>query len=233
VTNAGRAYLCGIVSGLCPTAIDIPNPTGHDGAYFGSAVVSLGTYFAIGAPLETFSHGRVYVYTTTTGTLYNSIAPTTTATGDYFGGALAVVNGNLLVGAQNVSTGLNNNSGAAYLYQPDGTLLHIFDNPNPETDAFFGKALTSDGNFILIGAPGAADQSGLAYLYDAATYQLISTFKKDVSSPDDEFGGAVGVFGENFLAGAPHDNQAASSAGAVYRFGVKTEWDLYLPLMRK
>jgi FG-GAP repeat len=130
-----------------------------------------------------------------------------------------------LVGAQNATTGLNTNSGLAYLYQPNGTLLHIFTNPTPETDAFFGQAVASNGNVILIGAPGAAGQSGRAYLFEASTYQLISNFTKDSPSANDEFGAAVAVFGENFLAGAPHDNQGASSAGAVYRFGVKTEWD--------
>ena len=233
VVNAGRAYACDIASGVCNSAIDIPNPGAHDGAYFGSAVVSLGGYFAVGAPLETFAHGRVYVYTTTTGLLYNSFAPTTTASGDYFGGALAAVNGNVLVGAQNTTLGANNNSGAAYLYRPNGTLLHIFNNPAPETDAFFGQAVSSDGTIILIGAPGASGQSGRAYLYSATGYQLLATLKKDAPSGGDEFGGAVDVLGENFLAGAPHDSQRAASAGALYRFGVKTEWDVYLPVLRK
>jgi len=216
--NVGRAYICQIESGDCSFAIDNPDSSG-DGAQFGYSVAALGDKFAIAAPFDG-QHGKVYVYTTTTGSLYHTITLTTTTSGDSFGSALAIVNGNLLIGASNGGTSILNTAGAAYIYTPGGTLLRSFYNPDPnDGSARFGASVASDGTFILIGAPGAASGEGRAYLYSASTGALIDTFQAASPSTSDNFGSSVAVLGENFLVGAPGDNPAALG-GNAYRFGV-------------
>lgn len=225
-TSIGRAYICMIIDGTCPTAID--SPSGYPGGDFGLSVVALGDEFAVAAPLDQpFSspHGKVYVFTTTTGSLYATITlpVTTTTTGDNFGSALASVNGDILIGAQFGGSSILNTSGAAYLYQPNGTLVRSFFNPDPnDGSARFGAAVAGDGNLLFIGAPGATGtfiNEGRAYLYNSTTGVLVDTFQKASPAAGDQFGNAVAVMGENFLAGAQDDGLGATKAGAVYRFG--------------
>jgi hypothetical protein len=234
LTNVGRAYVCLVADGSCLTAIN--SPSGALGGFFGLSVAALGNKFAVGAPLDT-THGKVYVFTTTAVSSYNTIALTTTTAGDNFGRALSVVNGNLLIGAQNGGTSFSNTAGAAYLYTPQGTLLRSFYNPDSsDSSALFGAAVAGDGNLVLIGAPGAkvvANGEGRAYVFNATTGALISTFKKTSPAGGDHFGNAVAILGEDFLVGAPDDSTGASQAGAVYRFGVIAQSNLYLPLIRR
>ena len=230
--HVGRAYLCQIADGTCPTVIT--SPTGALGGFFGNSVAATGDYFAVAAPLDS-TYGSVYVFTTTTGDLYKTIVPTTTVPGANFGSALAFVNGNLLIGAQNDGTSVVNTPGAAYLYKPDGTLLRTFPNPDStDSGARFGAAVAGDATRVLIGAPGAALNEGRAYLFNETTGALIDTFKKVLPVQGDHFGNSVALLGENFLIGAPDDSSpGATGAGAVYRFGVQTMSFLYLPLVRR
>jgi uncharacterized repeat protein (TIGR01451 family) len=215
--DVGRAYICLLADGTCPTAIDSPSATA--GGFFGLSVAALGNYFAIAAPFDG-THGTVYVYTTTTGLLYKTITLTGPTTGDYFGSSMSNVNGNLLIGAQNGGTGVINTPGAAYLYSPSGVLLRAFHNPNAtESGALFGAAVAGDGNIVLIGAPIASAGQGRAYVFNATTGALMDTLQKQSPVAGDHFGNAVDMLGETFVVGAPGDSQGASGAGAVYRFG--------------
>jgi uncharacterized repeat protein (TIGR01451 family) len=222
--DVGRAYICQIADGTCSTVIDSPSIAGH--SVFGLSVVALGDYFAIAAPLDG-THGHVYVYTTTSASLYRTITLSGVTSGDYFGSSLASVNGNLLVGAQNGGTGVANTPGAAYLFTPAGVLLHAFNNPNTtDSGALFGAAVAGDGNLILIGAPntpntiGSTFQQGRAFVFNATTGALIDTLQKPSPAAGDHFGNAVDMLGETFVVGAYNDSQFASGAGAVYRFGI-------------
>jgi FG-GAP repeat len=213
--KVGRAYICLIADGTCLTAINSPH--GTENGQFGLSVVAMGDRFAVAAPLDGL-HGTVYVFITTTGALYQTITLTSTATsGDYFGRSLAYVNAKLLIGAQTGGTSSVITPGAAFLYQPDGTLIRAFYNPDPTdpsyTSARFGAAVAGDGNTVLIGAPGADSSSGRAYLFDATTGALIDTFHKTSPAAGDHFGNAVALLGENFLVGAPDDRQGAAGAG--------------------
>jgi uncharacterized repeat protein (TIGR01451 family) len=218
--DVGRAYVCVIADGACPTAIEKPNDvSGNDNAFFGYSVISLGDQFAVAAPFGG-THGYVYVFDTATDTLNYTITLATATNGDNFGSALALVNGDLLIGAQNGGPNSSNNPGAAYIYSPDGTLLKTFNNPDStDNGAGFGAAVASDGTYVLIGAPRAAGGQGRAYLFDLATGAYIQTFQAPSPGSSDNFGSSVAVQGENFLVGAPGRN-AATTGGAAYRFGV-------------
>ena len=225
--NVGRAYICNVVDGSCPTAID--SPTHTDGGFFGLALASLGTTYAVGAPLDG-NHGTVYVFSAATVPVTVTIVPTSSFLDDNFGHALATVGGDILIGAPDDGTGAIN-AGAAYLYQPDGTFVRKFVNPDPHVNDLFGSSVAGAGNFVLIGAPQANASAGVGYLFNLTTGALINTFHKKAPQSGDEFGFSVAVQGENFLVGAHLDNTGASHAGAVYRFGVL--WNLYLPLIKR
>jgi hypothetical protein len=112
---------------------------------------------------------------------------------DYFGISVASLGDEVLVGAR----GVNNNAGAAYLYNTAGQLLHTFTDPNSQTFDF-GSSVALSGNDVLIGAPGAP-RSGAAFLYDTSG-QLLQTFQ----TPDPTysgFGAAVALSGSEVLIG--------------------------------
>src|SRR5262245_56702629 len=74
----------------------------------------------------------------TVGALLHTFHNPTPAAGDFFGTAVAVSGGRVLVGAPNNDTGALN-AGSAYLYDAvTGQLLHTFHNPTPAAYDDFG-----------------------------------------------------------------------------------------------
>jgi len=223
-TDVGRVYLCSIEDSDCPTVIDNPSiGSPASGDQFGLSVVAFPGGFAVGAPLDG-SHGTVYLYNYDglTATVSQVISLTTLSTGDEFGRSLALVNGNLLIGAANVDTPTTN-SGAAYLFSLSGTLLHTFLNPTPAIDDHFGAAVGGDAGLILIGAPDdnqGASKAGAIHLYDGGTYSFTQTLVTTVPTTTQKFGFAIIALGGDFAVSALNDNLGAIGAGAVYRIGI-------------
>lgn len=241
--DAGQVYLCRLEQGDCPTVIPNPSvgtPAGND--FFGLSVIAIPGGFAVGAPFDG-SHGTVYLYAYdgVTATVSAVISTTTSATGDEFGRALALVGNKLLIGAANSDIGATN-TGAAYLYSLTGTPIYTFTNPIPHENDHFGGAVSGDGPLILIGAAddddGASD-AGLVHLYsnNGTTYPLLQTVNPTSPATGEKFGFALAAIGGDFAVSAVNDNLGAAAAGAVYRVGyvvappTATPGDLYLPLI--
>src|SRR5437764_1159977 len=70
--------------------------------------------------------------------------------GDLFGHSVDLLGANLLVGAPFTNMGAAN-SGAAYLFDPSGTLLRTFQQPNPAAGDWFGNEVAAVGENVLIG----------------------------------------------------------------------------------
>ena len=128
------------------------------------------------------------------------------------------------------------------------SLIKELDNPNPETDDFFGQAaaLSPDGHTALIGAPGAtlkgtsgsAANAGKAYFYNDSGGSWTEIQELDDTpangggpAPNDQFGYAVALGGSGSalvaLIGAPGTTvvctsatNCSSTAGAVYLYDV-------------
>jgi hypothetical protein len=142
-----------------------------------------------------------------------------------FGYAVAVVGGNVLVGAP-FDDAAATDAGAAYLFDgTSGALLRTFQSPNPQAGDWFGIAVSAVGNNVLVGAVGdntGAEDAGAAYLFDGATGALLHAFQKPTPAAADWFGGAVAAAGENVLVGAPLDDLGGTDAGAAYLFDGKS-----------
>jgi hypothetical protein len=232
--NAGRVYLCGLTTGLCPEAIN--NPSLSVAGNFGRAVAAVGGYIAVGAPLDS-GHGTVFIYEFdgVTATPAYTIAETASSTGDEFGWALTALGDRILIGAPADDFGANN-AGAAYLYELDGTPVYTFTNPVPHENDRFGASLATDGNLILIAAPdddaGTTD-AGAVHVFSATTFEFLRTVQAPAPTPAGQFGFSLSpTAGGEFLAGA-FDTVTATGAGAVHRIGIQTEWRLYLPVVMK
>lgn len=171
--NAGAVHLLdGSTGELLRTFY---NPVLGRGHGFGKAVATLGNNVLIGDRNHKPSRaegGSVLLFDGVTGEPLRTFQNPNPVVDDGFGRAVAVVGGNVLVGANHAhASGLN--VGAAYLFDgSNGKLLHRFLNPTPGWNDNFGVRVAALGNNILITAPlddTAGIDAGAVYLFEGGT----------------------------------------------------------------
>ncbi len=203
---------------------NLTSPAANVDDNFGVSIAIVGDDIAVGAFRDdtgASNAGAVYVFEAATGGLRLTIPNPAPAANDYFGYAVAAVDGNILVGAYGDDTGASN-AGIAYLFDGNtGGLLHVLNNPTPASNDWFGISVGGVGSMAVVGArrddAGATD-SGAAYLFDATTGNLVRTFLNPTPAAYDDFGVAVAGLGSDVLIGANLDDTAGVDAGAVYLF---------------
>jgi hypothetical protein len=155
--------------------------------------------------------------------LSRTIANPTPAAGDFFGAAVALVGGRIVVGAHFDDTGAPD-AGAAFVFDgASGLLLHTLAAPAPAAGDQLGFAVATLGGDVLVAAPhrdAGAARAGAVHLFDAASGVLRRTFTNPTPAFDDLFGFAVAGLGTDVLVGAPFDEGGAPGAGAAYLFDV-------------
>jgi hypothetical protein len=120
-------------------------------------------------------------------------------------------------------------SGAVYVFQdtPTGwTMTQKIKAPEPEQDAYFGRGLAADGEWMVVTCPsddlpGFADK-GSAEVYHLENGVWVHTqtlLASDFAAPyQTAFGTSAAMQGDRMLIGATQDSEAATVAGAVYVF---------------
>jgi len=134
----------------------------------------------------------------------------------------------VVVGAPGENASGNLSAGHAYVYQAlTGTLMATLASPNPLNGGNFGSSVAVSGTRIVIGAPfettsGDAN-AGRAYLFDATTDGLISTYVSPNPQTFGYFGDSVSISGTTVAIGAEGENVSSySAAGHVYVFKATT-----------
>ncbi len=175
-SNAGAVYLYKSdgAGGFIETKITASDA--QPGDLFGFSVALSGDAFLVGAiQIQGFetSAGAVYHYQPNLmgGFTETKITSSDGQSGDQFGTSVALAVGNILVGARHHDgTGLN--TGAAYLYRPDGiggleeTKLSTNDGQAYDN---FGADVALIGHKSVVSAPGhdgAAVNAGVVYVFD-------------------------------------------------------------------
>jgi hypothetical protein len=139
------------------------NPTPSVGDWFGYSVAIKGNIALIGAP-NPAGPGSVFMFDINSGDLLHTINNPTPAVNDYFGEFVTFVGDNVLIGAMRDSDdGLT--SGAAWLFDGTGNLLHRYANPHPENGDQFGNSVAAMGDNVLVGC-SAGPGHGAAYLFE-------------------------------------------------------------------
>lgn len=129
--NTGEAYLYHTNGNLLQT---FTNPFPANGAAFGYSLATLGTdRVVIGAygvaRAGATNTGEVYLFRTN-GTLLAVLTNPAPVVDAAFGGSITVVDGDkIIVGADGADRPGASETGAAYLFSTNGTLLTTFDNP--------------------------------------------------------------------------------------------------------
>src|SRR5438093_1573720 len=147
----------------------------------------------------------------------------TPAENGFFGSAVTLAGGNLLVGAPFDDTAASD-AGAAYLLDPaTGALVTTLLEPAPAASDQFGAAVAAVGSDLLVGAPhfnSGAAHAGAVFVFQSGGG--VRTLTKPTPAFDDLFGFALAAAGDTVVVGAPFDASGAPGAGAAYLFDART-----------
>lgn len=224
--SAGSAYIYNVTNGNLLFTLTNPFPDQND--YFGSSVAISGSYAIVGAYNDDVGTGRAgatYVFDVATGNLLFTLNIPMPDAGDTFGYDIAIDGNHAIVGAFADDTGAQG-TGSAYIYDvTSGNLLFTLNNPDLGVNDYFGRSVSIDGSYAIVGAfldDTYAGNSGSAYIYDVATGSLLFTLNNPTPAAGDGFGAAVAIEGGYAIVGAPGDDSTGNSAGAVYIYNVST-----------
>ena len=156
------------------------------------------------------------------GSLRATSADPGATSGDQFG--LAVAKSGVGVGSTVVvgAPGANSSQGAAYIYVKGSsgwptTPTTTLTDPAATDDDEFGSSVAVSGNTVIVGADGANDAAGAAYIYVEGSSGWPTTPTTTLTDPaatfEDNFGASVAVSGGNAVVGAYGTN---TFAGAAY-----------------
>ncbi len=217
---------------------------GNNDDDFGHAVDISGQYVIIGAPGDDdrgLNAGASYIYARNQGGtdnwgLVTKLIPETASDGNNFGFAVAISGDFAIIGAPGDDDN-NTDAGAIYIYARNqgGTgnwgLVEklyaedsIFIDGNPDN---FGASVAIDGDYAIIGTPGADDgsiDSGVAYVFYRHQEGNDNWGQQAKLAASDggayyHFAEAVSISGSIALVGSAVDNNVnGSQAGAAYFF---------------
>lgn len=161
------------------------------------------------------------------------IVPSNLMGGDKFAHSVCVDGGFVMAGSWLDDNKGNSDAGSAYLFQAPigsgsiGFELGRFTAANGQPNDHFGKSVSLQGGFALVGAPGSdalAGDAGCAYLFDADPAlpgfgTQLMWFLPAGGGASDMIGWTVALDAGFALVGAPGDDDQGSDAGAAYLFG--------------
>ena len=201
---------------------------------FGYSVAVGSGKIVVGARGDNSDQGAAYIYNLD-GTNEVKITASDGAANDEFGYSVAVGSGRIVVGSPYKAMGLNDDQGAAYIYDLDGNQLGIItasDGAVDEDHDEFGYSVAVGSGRIVVGARSGYDSGtnpGLAYVYDLDGNNEVRMVASDAaSSTFDQFGYSVAVGSGRIVVGAPSDDIGSnSSQGAAYIYDTPPVYNLY------
>jgi FG-GAP repeat len=223
----GAAYAFGLVS----QRAELTASDGASGDSFGEAVAIDGSMSAVGAGHRLSDTGAAYVFKATKKTWVQQAKLTAFdgAPGDLFGASVAISGSTVVVGAP----GANLGAGAAYVFVRSKKVwvqqakLTAFDGAPSDR---LGASVAISGSFALVGAPGKASGTGVAYVFGGSdgVWSALSELTTAHRAKGDLFGASVAVSGFAAVVGAA-GKHAGTGAADVF-VGSWTSWILQAEL---
>lgn len=199
-------------------------------AAFGHAVAAQEGLLAVGDPgastATEFEVGEVYLVDASSGDVRSTfVSPQAeNRNADGFGHAVTFWGSALAVSAPLGGTDPVDH-GQVFLFDwESGRLQRILVSPDPQTNEYFGWALASDAELLVVGALGrgtAQPGAGAVYLY-TKTGEFLRRLEAPEPRKDDHFGEAVALLPESVIVGAPGHDAAGTDAGAIFVFDRRT-----------
>lgn len=221
-SDAGAAYLFSTDGTALMTFTD-PVPQYQE--FFGMTVAGVGSdKVLIGAPYNrtgATGAGAAFLFSTNGALITTFTNPAPELQGQ-FARSLAALGTDRVVIAAPMNNFRAVDSGVAYLFRTDGTLLTTLTNPTPAADDAFGWPLTAVGtDMVLVGCAGddgGGDSAGAAYLFNTNGV-LLRTFTSPSPTNYEVFGASVAAVGtDRVLIGAHGNSVAATYSGVAYLF---------------
>lgn len=226
--GAGAAYVYAYVSKLGEWVLQARLAAPVPGGWFGRAVAALPDVVVVGAPTDGGT-GAAYVYVPAAGTwlLAQRLTGSDTAPGDFFGGAVAIDGGTLVVGAElhadlgGTGGAVVPRRGAAYVFAGAGAAW-TEEEELCSCDAlawdYLGFSVDVSGDTVVV---GNAKQHAGAHVFVRTAQGWIE--EAELFAPEDEstsgFGHQVAVSGDWIALGAPWgDHEGQLAAGEAYSF---------------
>lgn len=200
---------------------------------FGSALALSGDLAVIGAPGQNNRTGAAYVFRRTSSgwTHEATLAAPEAKEQMQFGAAIAIRNGDVLVGEQNQ----NERTGGVHVFRKEGAAWkrHVLLLPaNAQKGDRFGAGITVAADRVYLSAPGFLNNSGAVFSFERqpdGNYREVQRILAFDGRPGDQFGAAVGMGGEDLWIGAPGAQQFR---GRVYHLFGRTpeQWSAVHPM---
>jgi len=211
--------------------------TASDGAAndrFGDAVSISGNYTIVGAIFDdvgVVDKGSAYIFVRS-GTNWTVQAKLTDVdggmAGDHFGNSVSISGDYVIIGAVLSDESGRANQGAAYIFARNGILWirqARLIAPDGNTNDHFGESVSISGDYAIVGADqdqvGSNSFQGSAYIFirNGSTWTQQTKLTASDATPNDQFGIAVSIDGDNAIVGARLANVGSNEAqGAAYIF---------------
>lgn len=157
------------------------------------------------------------------------IQPSNIGLGDRFGSGTAIAGQHAVVGAQ-AANGGGGDSGAVFVFDlATGVELRQILGDAPQAGAFLGCAVAAHGDLIIAGAlrhDDVYEDSGAAFVFDAADGSQIHRFVASDAEEDAWFGVGVDICQSYAMVGAYRATPHGSYSGAAYVYDLATGEEL-------
>lgn len=200
---------------------------------FGYAVDIHGDAAIVGANQAAYVFRRTGVTWTEEAKLTESPTPA----GSSFGLSVALHEDRAVVG--NSSGAASQSPGVAYVFRTDGTAWTMeatLAPSDPVARDHFGGAVAIDGDYLVVGAPGATSGGradvGAAYVFERVglTWQQQRRLEPSDTHSVNDFGAAVAIRGDYIVVGDPTQHKPVAGTGAAYVYHRNgTNWTLMPP----
>ncbi|QDV07331.1 hypothetical protein Poly30_28550 [Planctomycetes bacterium Poly30] len=209
-----------------------PNPVTANG-FFGTSVSLSGSICAVGAVFDgaiANNEGSAYVFErqpNSTWNQYAKVVPPVSQSSAFFGVAVKLVGGVLVVGAEGINNGASSGrSGSAFVFRDQGNGSYgqeaELGSPTPISNGNFGRAVTLAPGRIAVAEIGGG---GAVHTYVRVANQW--TYEQTILGLNhmngDGFGTDVGLIGDALLVGAPTRSTSIPVSGAAFVYDLDFE----------
>ncbi len=228
VGNArARSVLSVVLTAALSAAGLAVGPAAIEAQGFGQSVLVAGEEVLVGESLYTTRPGYVYVYRKDGAGGWAEAArlqASDAEPNDHFGRALALAQGDLLIGAT-----IARESGALYVFRrgANGAWREVQslvpNDANP--DHSFGRMAATDGRIVLMSDWAADSSRGAVYVFEkqGERWREAAKLRASDGQPNDWFGYAVAIDGDRIAVGA-RNPQRNRGAAYVFRRGADGTW---------
>ncbi|NQT40493.1 MAG: hypothetical protein HQ581_23565, partial [Planctomycetes bacterium] len=202
--NTGAAYLFDCQTGELLHALN--TSASLSDACLGLAVAIAGDRAAVATRRDTVegvNSGSVYLFDVPSGKLRHVIRNPSPDPLGKFGRCLSFHGDQILIGSPR-DDAAGKRAGAMYLFDfQTAELVHVFSNPQPDRQDYFGNSVAvADGRF-LIGKTldsSLSTDTLLAYLFDAKTKSQLHAVHRPLPKTEERLGNAIAVSDRNAVA---------------------------------